>query len=97
MRNTPPTENDLEPGRLIAVVPKRHFPELLVPGKLLDASESGILIQRAYGTHRVTAYGSEAFYRWSDIDGVHVTTREASHRFFAPVKNETAGTNAGRS
>jgi hypothetical protein len=97
--NAPNKNNDLQPGRLCALVlklpPCGDDPRVLV--KLLYANARGVCVQyvRAdHEEHHVVWYGATRFYSWNDVAGLHVATPEASERFFTRTKGKKRNTAA---
>jgi hypothetical protein len=97
MNNAPNKNNDLQPGRLCALVlklpPCGDDPRVLV--KLLYANARGACVQYVTADRtesHVIRYGPTRFYMWADVSGLHVATPEASQRFFArrPRRNTAA-------
>jgi hypothetical protein len=91
--NKPPTNPDLQPARLCALVlklpPCGDDPRILT--KLLYANARGVCVQYVRGDRgdrHVISYGGTRFYVWDDLAGLHVATPEASERFFTRPKRK---------
>jgi hypothetical protein len=90
--NAPNKNNDLQPGRLVALVLARPAcgEDPRVQCKLLYANDRGVCAQPVGGDRRVTWYGPTQFYAWADLAGLHVATPQASERFFTRPKRKKA-------